>query len=355
MPGLLRHANRQFLFQLQRRTPALSAIRSGVAFVCLIAAGVSCWAQESQAPASGTPSAQSAASVSRLTYRLGPDDQIAIQVPNAPDLNGKTQRIDPNGDIRLPMVGRIEAGGRTVEELEAELTTRLKEFIYEPDVSISVTESKSQPVSVIGAVASSGVRQLEGRKTLIEVLSLAGGVTVDAGPVVRVARRIDQGAVPLSTAAPDPTGAFSIVDIDLRALLESRNPDLNIVICPHDVISVPRAERVFVVGEVGRTGPVPITAGGSISVLEAVSFSGGVLRTAAASDARILRQRAGDETRLEVSVDLKRIMQGTAKDIPMVAGDILVIPDSKGKRAGARAIEAAIQAGLLVGTYGFVR
>src|SRR5919201_6222001 len=113
----------------------------------------------------------------RTTYRLGPDDQIMIQVSDVPDINGKPQRLDPNGDLKLPMIGRVRASGMTLEQLEAELTNRLKVYIHEPDVAVSVTEFHSQPVSVIGAVNTAGVRQLEGRKTLIEVLSLSGGVT----------------------------------------------------------------------------------------------------------------------------------------------------------------------------------
>ena len=149
-------------------------------------------------------------------------------------------------------MGRVHAAGLTLDQLEAELTTRLKEFMLEPDVAITVTEFRSQPVSVIGAVSESGVRQLEGRKTLIEMLSLAGGVTADAGPTLRISRRLDQGPIPLPNAAADQTGAFSIADVDLKPLLDGRTPEKNIVIQPHDVIPIPRADMVFVIGEVGR-------------------------------------------------------------------------------------------------------
>ena len=301
-----------------------------------------------QAPAASDPAL-------RTTYKLGPDDQIMIQVSDVPDLNGKPQRLDPNGDLRLPMVGRIQAGGLTLEQLEAELTKRLKVFIQEPDVAVTITEFHSQPVSVIGAVGSSGVHQLQGRKTLVEMLSLAGGVSADAGPTVRIVRRLDEGRIPVVDAADDPTGGFSIAEIDLKSLLEARTPEKNIVLRPHDVISVPRAEMIFVVGEVGRPGPLQLNSGTSVSVLEAVSASGGVLRTASTGNARILRRTAGDQKRTEVEVDLKSIMQGKANDVPLMTGDILVIPDSKGKRAIPRALEIAIQAGLLFGTYGLVR
>jgi polysaccharide export outer membrane protein len=291
----------------------------------------------------------------RATYRLGPDDQIMIQVADVPDISSKPQRLDPNGDLKLPMVGRVHAAGMTLEQLETELTTRLKVYIHEPDVAVSVMEFHSQPVSVIGAVGTSGVRQLEGRKTLIEMLSLAGGVTTEAGPMVRITRRLDEGRIPLPDATVDASGMFSSAEIDLKSLLEARSPEKDIVIRPHDVISVPRAEMVFVVGEVGRPGPIPISGGSSVSVMEAVSASGGVSRTAASDNARILRRVAGDQKRTEVAIDLRQIMAGKANDLPLMAGDILVVPDSRGKRATARALEAAVQAGVMIGTYGLIR
>jgi polysaccharide export outer membrane protein len=291
----------------------------------------------------------------RTSYVLGADDQLVIQVVDVPEISSKPQRIDPEGDLRLPMVGRIHAAGMTAEQLEAELTTRLKVYLQEPDVAVTVTEFHSQPVSIIGAVGSAGVHQLSGQKTLIEMLSLAGGASAEAGPSVRVTRRAEWGRIPLPEASLDATGAFSTVDIDLKALLNSTAPEKNIIVRPNDVISVARAELVYVIGEVGRAGPVPLSSGTSVSVMEALSASGGVLRTAKASQARILRRAGEGETRTEIGVDLAKIMQGKERDPLLVAGDILVVPDSTSKRAIPRLLEAALQAGIMVGTYGIVR
>jgi polysaccharide export outer membrane protein len=300
--------------------------------------------------AASTPATPTAA-----TYVLGPEDQILIHAMDVPDISDKPQRLDPNGDLRLPMVGRIHATGMTLEQLETELVKRLKVYVQEPDVAVTVTEFHSQTVSVIGAVGSSGVHQVAGRRTLVEVLSLAGGVIPDAGPSVRITRRLEWGRIPLADATDDATGAFSVAEIDLKSLLEARNPEKNIVILPNDVISVPRAETVFVVGEVGRPGAVLLGGGHTVTVMEAVSSSGGVLRTANASKARILRRVAGDEKRAELFVDIKQIMRGKANDVTLSAGDILVVPDSSGKRFTTRAIEAAISTGTMIGTYGIVR
>ena len=142
----------------------------------------------------------------RAAYRLGPDDQVVLHVANAPDISEKPVRIDADGYIKLPMVGRVKAAGLTAGQLEGELAKRLKIFLEEPDVSVSVAEFHSQPVSIIGAVGAPGLHQLEGHKTLVEMLSVAGGLRPDAGPTANITRRLEWGRVPLPGAKDDPTG-----------------------------------------------------------------------------------------------------------------------------------------------------
>src|SRR4051794_36688177 len=127
-------------------------------------------------PASAVPVVEPLSpQVIRSTYLLGPDDQITVQVLDAEEISNKPTRIDQTGFIRLPLAGRIKAAGLNIEELETEIATRLKKYIKQPEVSVSVMEFRSQPVSIIGSVKSPGVHQLQGRKTLVECLSLAGG------------------------------------------------------------------------------------------------------------------------------------------------------------------------------------
>jgi polysaccharide export outer membrane protein len=289
---------------------------------------------------------------SRETYLLGSQDVVTIHASNAPDLSDKPFRLDADGELKLPMVGRIHAGGLTAEELEAEISKRLKVYLEEPEVTVSITEFRSQPVSILGAVSSPGVHQLEGRKTLVEILAVAGGLRPDAGPAVKITRRLEYGRIPLPGAVDDPTHQFSIAEVQLKSVLEAKNPEYNILIRPHDVISVPRAEMVYVIGEVGHAGALPLSEGDSLSVLEAVSSSGGMLRTAAVSHARILRPVPGQQKRSEVVVDFKKIMAGQSADIPLLAGDVLVVPGSTGKHAVYRALEAAVTAGTFIASYG---
>src|SRR5437867_4019906 len=125
----------------------------------------------------------------RSTYVLGPDDVVNIRVLDAEEITDKPVRISSTGQISLPMIGRLQAAGLTVEQLEAELVTQLKAYFKEPEVAVSMAEFRSQPVSVIGAVGNAGVLQLQGSKTLVEILSMAGGLRADAGYSIRITRK----------------------------------------------------------------------------------------------------------------------------------------------------------------------
>jgi polysaccharide biosynthesis/export protein len=292
---------------------------------------------------------------SRSGSRLGADDQVVLHVANAPDISDKPVRIDADGYIKLPMIGHVQAAGLTTGELEIELAKRLRVYLEEPEVAVSMAEFHSQPVSIIGAVGSPGLHQLEGHKTLVEMLSLAGGLRPDAGPTANITRRLQWGRVPLPGAKDDPTGQFSIAEVNLRSIINAQDPKGNIAICPQDVISVPAAELVFVLGEVNKTGGLPLNEGDRMSVLVALSNAGGTQKTAAPSKAKILRLVAGSQKRADLPVDLKKIQAGKADDVSLRAGDILFVPGSTTKQASIRAAEAAVQMGTMALTYGMMR
>jgi polysaccharide export outer membrane protein len=281
----------------------------------------------------------------RSTYVLGPEDQITIRALDAEEISDKPVRIDFSGYIRLPMAGRLRASGLTIEQLEAQLVERLKTFIREPEVSVSITEFRSQPVSVIGAVRNPGVHQLQGRKTLIEILSLAGGLNTDAGHTIKITRRLEWGRVPLRTAADDPTAQFSVAQVSVKAIMEAKNPEENIIVRPYDVISVPRAQMVYVTGQVQRSGGFVLNERETLSVLQALILAGGLNPAASPQNSRILRPSPGASNRTELAVDLKKILAGKAQDLPLQPEDILFVPASTPKKAAIRALEAAIQVG----------
>ena len=153
-------------------------------------------------------------------------------------------------------MGRVRASGLTVQELEAELTTRLREFIREPLVSITVTTFRSEPVFVTGAFRAPGIYTLQGRRTLVEILTAAGGLGPNASHRIKVSRRAEYGSIELPNAVQDPDKKMSTVEISLESLTQNINPEEDIILQPFDVVNVDRAERIYVIGEVGKTGPL---------------------------------------------------------------------------------------------------
>jgi len=311
-------------------------------FMVLLAA--LCAAAQQPAPTSGQPDSG---------YVLGPDDQIVIRALEAPEISDKPMLIGTNGNITLPLIGRVKAGGLTVEQFEAELNTRLREYLREPQVSVTVVESRSHPVSVFGAVNKPGVVQLQGRKTLYEVLSIAGGPRDTAGASLTVTRRRENGDIPLPSAAIDPTGQFSVVELNVQEILAGKNPAANIEIKPNDVISVSEANSnmIYVVGDVLRAGAFTLGGRQSLSVLSALSLAGGLGRTAKPEKARIVRSVSGDLKRQEIAVNIKKIFTGKAEDIGLQPQDVLVVPTSSRKSFATYFVPVAVGSAVSAAIY----
>lgn len=137
-------------------------------------------------------------------YRLGPGDELRVQQLNAEDLDGKVARVDANGYIALPLAGLLQVGGLTGEEVEAAIGSRLRNLLLKPSPIVSITEYRSQPVSVLGAVNNPLVIQLQERKNLLETLSVAGGLRADAAGQAQITRRLVYGHVPGGTGIARP-------------------------------------------------------------------------------------------------------------------------------------------------------
>lgn len=268
----------------------------------------------------------------RSDYVLGPDDEITISALNAEEISNKPMRIDGTGNINIPMLGRLHVVGLTVRELEDEIKAKLSLYVLSPDVTVYIGTYRSQPVSILGSVRSPGTHQLEGRKTLIEVLSLAGGLNPDAGNVLKITRRAEWGKIPLPDATMDKSSECSVAEIGLRSLMEARKPEENIVIMPNDVLLVPRGKMVYVIGEVGQAGGFILAEREALSVLQAIAMAQGLRPTAASKNARIIRPVAGSNA-IQVVVNLKDILAGKKADIFMQPEDILFVPNSYAKGA----------------------
>ena len=278
-------------------------------------------------------------------YLLGSGDQINVWMMGVDDPQNRPVNIDPDGYIDLPLAGRVKAAGLTVEALRANILNSLAYYVKNPVCSVTITEFHSQPVYVLGAVKDPGVRQLQGGRHLLEVLSMAGGLNADAGQSILVARESSFGTIPVREVVTDEDTGTVTGQVKVADLMSGARPDLNIEIKPHDVITVSRARMVYVVGDVGKPGAFLLNERPGISVLQALSMAGGLSRTAAPKNSRILRFVQGSADRHEEDVNLSSILAGKSEDVPLRADDILFIPNSLAKNASLRAIEAGIQVG----------
>jgi len=222
---------------------------------------------------------------------------------------------------------------------------RLGKYVKDPDVTVSLIEMRSQPVSVLGEVRNPGVVQLMGQKNLFEVLSLAGGLNPDAGNVIRITREKQWGEIPLAEARLDDTGNFWMAEIDVKEILEGSSPAKNIAVKPEDVITVPKGEIVYVLGAVKKSGGFVLDSREKITVLQALAMAEGLDRFASTGNAKIVRKTGAANKSTEIHVDLKRLLEGKAVDIPLADNDILFVPVSGTRQAVSRTVEAGINIG----------
>jgi len=290
-----------------------------------------------------TPTQSAVSEIKPSTYLLGPDDQVTIQGPEMDEIVGKPYRIDPGGYVSLPMLGRLKAGGMTISDFETQLNRAAAKYVRDPQLVARVTEFHSQPVSIVGAVQQPGAQQLQGKKTLMQLISMVGGFRTDAGNTLSIAREIEWGPLPLPNAKMDALGQYSVAEISIQELLLEKNPQLNILMMPNDVVTVPVSQTIYVVGDVRKAGGFLLGEHKDMTVLQAVALAEGIDGTSDAKHSRIIHHPADSSQRTETQVDVKRILAGKAEDVPLNGGDILFIPGSLSKKAGLKTVEAAIQ------------
>jgi polysaccharide export outer membrane protein len=151
------------------------------------------------------------------------------------------------------------------------------------------------------------------------------------------------GKIPLPAAVVHESGEFSVAKVAVNSVVEAKNPQENILIMPDDVISVPRAAVVYVVGTVRKSGGFVLGEKNGISALQAVALAEGLDKAAAPQRAKIFRSPDANGQRTEIPVDLSKVLSGKGQDIPLHAEDILFVPSSTVKKVSARAIETAVQ------------
>jgi polysaccharide biosynthesis/export protein len=283
----------------------------------------------------------------RTSLIIGPDDGLSINVLDSDELS-KTWRVSGTGDLTLPMIGKIHAAGLTADQLEVELTESLKQYIRDPQVTVYISEFRSQPVTVAGGVDKPGTFQTEGPKTLITVLMMAGGLK-SPGPDITVTRDLKYGPIPLPEAHTDAAGHYSTVDLKVKDVLDASSPAANLIIRPNDVISVSTDQRlVYIIGQVTKPGSVELVTRDSVSLMEVLAAAGGLTNIAAPGSTAILRLSSQGLYQKVGSVDLKKVMTGQIEDRILSAGDIVVVPSSNLKIYSQAATASVITTGLYI-------
>jgi polysaccharide export outer membrane protein len=297
-------------------------------------------------------------------YKIGPDDLLEITVFEAPELNGSF-RVSAGGEISLSLLGAVKAAGLTPQELESVLDELLRRsYLKDPHVGVFVREMQSHPVSVMGAVKKPGVFQIRGSKSLLEMLSMAEGLSDDAGDTVLVMRgasfpaasvRPPAEAVEAKRADTDPPAATppssATVEVNLKDLLNSDDPRYNVSVYPGDIVKVTRAGIIYVMGDVKKPGGFVMRDNESISAVQALALSEGLTRTSARSQARIIRTDETTGARKELPIDLKKVLEGKATDSLLQPRDILFVPISGSRNVLYRGLETAVSIGTGVAIY----
>jgi polysaccharide export outer membrane protein len=233
----------------------------------------------------------------QLEYTVGPQDVLTIQVFGEPEYSGK-YTVEQDGTFTYTQIGRIKASGMTLRALEGELKKQLADgYLKNPQVAVSIENYRSQRILILGEVRAPGEYQLAGGMTLLAALARAGSTTTTAAREAVIVR-MPQKAKPGETAEPE------VIKVDL-ADLQAGNMNLNIPLVDGDTINVPKAQSLFVSGQVKAPGAYAVDAG--MTVLQALTLAGGL--TDRGSEGRITITRMVDGKQKDFKAKLNDLVQ----------------------------------------------
>ncbi len=284
-------------------------------------------------PATEQPNSEQTAVAGRPLL-LGAGDLLELRVFDTPELSGKF-RVDNLGQIILPVGGTITVLGLTAEQVQVAIEDRFRQrdILHHPHVEVFVLEYATQGVTVMGEVKLPGVYPLLGKHTVLDFVSVAGGVTPSASKTAILTHQHSPG---------------QMVSVNLSASVESLEQQ-DFEVEPGDHIVVTRAGVVYVIGDVGRPGGYLIENKDTVTVLQALALAQGLNKTAKL-DARLIRNSPGG--RVETDLPLKKILANQATDPGLQDGDILFVPISGTKEWADKGVTSILQMAVGVVIYG---
>ena len=288
-------------------------------------------------------------------YLIGTDDVLDIYIIDVPELS-RQYRVSGNGTVTVPMLSTpVKAVGLTLSQFSTELTNDLKTagLVSNPHVTTTVNQSRLHAVAITGSVKRPQIYPVFNQTTLLDMISQAEGLADDAGGVAIITRG-DIASHVLAGSSSELPESQRTITLDLKRLLESGDPKLNLDIYPGDRITIPRAGIVYAVGAVNKPGGFTMRPNtGGMTVLQLLALAEDTKPTAKRGETIIIRNDAQSPGgRKQIPADLKTILSGKSPDPVLQPDDILFIPDSSGKRAFRRGLEAVVQTTTGLAIYG---
>lgn len=268
----------------------------------------------------------SAKRTSSQDYRIGPDDLIEVNVFEDEKLN-KTVRVSSQGNVSLPLIGILRVKGLTGSEMEKEIRDLLAEkYLQDPHVIIFIKEYHNQRISVMGAVTKPGVYDVTGEKTVLDLLSLAGGLRDDAGKMLFLIRPPSLDGEGSKKSKEPETQAAKTFTAELEELLIKGDLNLNFPLQHGDVINIPPAGKVFVGGLVQRPGG--FTLDKMMTLSKAITVAGGLSTKADGSETRIFRYSGRGDQKEVLTFNTYAIQKGDVSDPYLQENDVIFVPRS---------------------------
>jgi polysaccharide biosynthesis/export protein len=261
-------------------------------------------------------------------YRIGPGDVLDIRILNRPHLSRDAVRVEGNGMIRMPLIeGEIRAACRSEGELAKEIAQGYLKFYRNPQVDVFIKEYHARQVAVMGAVIEPARFEMKQRYRLLDLLSYAKGPSDKAGQIVNIVRGPKMSACEGQAAEADD-GSDALLSVrlsDTMSGLEKANPYVR----AGDIITIPEADQVYVVGNVYTPKTLPLKE--PMTVSRAIAMAGGPLQDSKTSRIKVLRQEPGSSAKTEIYVDLGAVAKKRAEDPMLRPNDIIEVPTSAGK------------------------